>query len=823
MLLWGSLMTELASYIWGDYNTDRIPSSGFKEPKKRLIREWGTWIEGALLGTSVVGRVIHATRTSLYADLAHAANTMAWVWNDPTTAYNGIYAKVGASGSGSWTRLTDLPYSFLAAQNDGDGTANAIEATTPSPIPDGNGRTLITLPIFATNTNTPVTVEFNEDGSPLTIKTSAGNDPVPGGLVAGMIVAGWKDGGTFRMLSDQASAAIQAAAEDAADRAEAAAVGIAFAVCTSRAAIKALDTSLRQAAVLRESGRSGLWLWTLGDYSAHVGYDTAEGLYMAADGVPATTGAWVRSYTGPALSSWFGVSSGATDNSAALSAWLKMLCEYNLYGHHNVAANVQGAVTCAPVNTDVAIMITTDKRGRITYTGGSGLGTLVNLNVDGIKDVTVAGLRIFGGDKCATGLRIEPLSGAPGSIIVRDCVVQDLRLVTGGSANGQGIRVGAPNATPGRYAEVTGCHVKGLYKDSGVTLANSGISIVNFDNTRCDHNTVEEIHHDGTNLIDADGLSIFSGNVSSIYRKQTVSCQNNVLRNCAGRFIKLQTNGNALVRGNACHLTGAITIITEWRWIDSQTGDCDVSENKLYADASWTGGGGDTLISLQTPTSISADNERVTQVARNNRVWTKKRIGTFFRPIVRDVAVDITWDVSGNQIYGPQALAGTTAADMGVNVTLVMTMVTLTAGGKYRLKFNDNTIQANTFILLSGSVSGDYQASTSIEAIDNVMHPLSVATPLLAGTSTWFSSALKLAGNNVGGTSGARVDQDIDLQYVLPGSEFYLGSGNYASAPVSKTFRALRKQTRRDITLTAGTTIQASVDNGATWKTAVLS
>jgi hypothetical protein len=316
-------MTELASYIWGDYNTDRIPSSGFKEPKKRLIREWGTWIEGALLGTSVVGRVIHATRASLYADLAHAANTMAWVWNDPTTAYNGIYAKVGASGSGSWTRLTDLPYSFLAAQNDGDGTANAIEATTPSPIPDGNGRTLITLPIFATNTNTPVTVEFNEDGSPLTIKTSAGNDPVPGGLVAGMIVAGWKDGSTFRMLSDQASAAIQAAAEDAADRAEAAAVGIAITTCATRTELKALDPSLRKLAVLREAGREGTWVWRTGDYSAQIAADTAEGLYLKADSVAASAGAWVRVYDGSVLPTWFGATANAgSSQHTALQAWI---------------------------------------------------------------------------------------------------------------------------------------------------------------------------------------------------------------------------------------------------------------------------------------------------------------------------------------------------------------------------------------------------------------------------------------------------------------------------------------------------------------------
>lgn len=35
--------------------------------------------------------------------------TMAWVLGEATVANNGIYRKIGGSGTGSWTRVADLP------------------------------------------------------------------------------------------------------------------------------------------------------------------------------------------------------------------------------------------------------------------------------------------------------------------------------------------------------------------------------------------------------------------------------------------------------------------------------------------------------------------------------------------------------------------------------------------------------------------------------------------------------------------------------------------------------------------------------------------
>jgi lysophospholipase L1-like esterase len=52
------------------------------------------------------------------ADLAHAANTLAIVTNDPTAANNTTYIKLGASGAGSWQACATSPQAVLRAYLD---------------------------------------------------------------------------------------------------------------------------------------------------------------------------------------------------------------------------------------------------------------------------------------------------------------------------------------------------------------------------------------------------------------------------------------------------------------------------------------------------------------------------------------------------------------------------------------------------------------------------------------------------------------------------------------------------------------------------------
>ncbi|MDX1170252.1 hypothetical protein GOL87_25320 [Sinorhizobium medicae] len=248
-------MAITAAEVWRDYETDGVPSSDAHKVKKSDARAWGAWVEGLINAFISGGGLIFSSKATLDANLAYAANTMAWVIGDATVSNNGVYGKVGASGSGSWTRRADLPFSFIIASDAGAGTPNAIQATTSIPV---SSSALVWTNIFENNTASPVTISFN-GGTALTIKTNAGNDVAVGGLTAGMIVMGIVSGSTFRLVSDQASAAVlaaaeaaQAAAEDAADRAEAAAATALATVATyggssssdSSAAIAAMASAL---------------------------------------------------------------------------------------------------------------------------------------------------------------------------------------------------------------------------------------------------------------------------------------------------------------------------------------------------------------------------------------------------------------------------------------------------------------------------------------------------------------------------------------------------------------------------------------------------
>ncbi|MFN3833723.1 MAG: hypothetical protein ACK4SQ_15975 [Allorhizobium sp.] len=199
-----------AETVFRDFDTDGVPSSGKRNPKKREIRQLLKGYE-SLLTTVGTAANVFLTRADLFATLTRSANTLAWVVSDTTAAYNGIYMKSGASGSGSWSRVADLPYSFIRASDEGAGTANAIQATTSVPVSES---ALIIMNVFEANTATPVTVSFNGDAA-LTIKSNSGEDVEVGGLTAGMLLTGYISGSTFRLANDETVAARIYAARDA--------------------------------------------------------------------------------------------------------------------------------------------------------------------------------------------------------------------------------------------------------------------------------------------------------------------------------------------------------------------------------------------------------------------------------------------------------------------------------------------------------------------------------------------------------------------------------------------------------------------------------
>lgn len=62
----------------------------------------------------------------------------------------------------------------------------------------------------------------------------------------------------------------------------------------TRTALKALDSTKDTTAILTESGREGTFIWRAGDYSTLITADIGEGIYIKANAISSSVGAWER-------------------------------------------------------------------------------------------------------------------------------------------------------------------------------------------------------------------------------------------------------------------------------------------------------------------------------------------------------------------------------------------------------------------------------------------------------------------------------------------------------------------------------------------------
>lgn len=350
------------SEVWRDYEIQGVPSSGARNPEKSEIRATLTDMDSRIATAVATTSLVYGTRAALLLNKAPANGARAEVRGDPTSGYNGVYAKSGPSGSGTWVRVADLPDDVVRLLVTG-GTANAIVAAPSPQLPVTKGNKIYLLRPTATNT-AAVTIDDGE--GPVAIKTVFGNNlPANALLIDTENVLVWSVDHYRLMVSASVDASAiladaQAAAVTAVDAAAAVdlpavtantmlvdnAAGTARESKTfdevrallhaglnqveSRTALKAINTSQQKEAYLVETGREGLFIFRPGDYSDKVTLDTQEGIYIPADDTASTSGAWIRQ--GPwAVNgmqvSWFGVvfDDEDADNTLPLQAALDFI------------------------------------------------------------------------------------------------------------------------------------------------------------------------------------------------------------------------------------------------------------------------------------------------------------------------------------------------------------------------------------------------------------------------------------------------------------------------------------------------------------------
>jgi hypothetical protein len=136
---------QAANSAWRDYQTDGVASTGKNEPSKVEIRAYENQVNAAIdaaLSGQVTAFLPKENLASLNADLAHAAGVYAVVFADATSANNGVYKKIGASGVGSWSQISSFVLGYVsplaigsfAFVNSPDDAAISISGPTTAPV-----------------------------------------------------------------------------------------------------------------------------------------------------------------------------------------------------------------------------------------------------------------------------------------------------------------------------------------------------------------------------------------------------------------------------------------------------------------------------------------------------------------------------------------------------------------------------------------------------------------------------------------------------------------------------------------------------------------
>lgn len=231
----------------------------------------------------------------------------------------------------------------------------------------------------------------------------------------------------------------------------------------------------------------------------------------------------------------------------------------------------------------------------ISYVGAPHV-SFVFYVVGSIAFSRISGLTFDGRDKANGGMTISSTHGRA-RMFARGCHAKNLKVANYAviNAHGVGIRfaIRPDSLKYGGRAQIRDCSVSSIMKETqsaSASLAAQGIAINGFEAVFVQGNRVETVLTDDTVKIDANGINITSRLVGGVYQRMTGDVSGNIIRNCAGRFIKLQVDGDLCVHHNTLELSGPLELITSWRGIDSQIGSCRIEDNTLYSDDQWTGG-----------------------------------------------------------------------------------------------------------------------------------------------------------------------------------------------------------------------------------------
>jgi hypothetical protein len=473
-----------------------------------------------------------------------------------------------------------------------------------------------------------------------------------------------------------------------------------------------------------------------------------------------------------------------------------------------------------------------------TVAGNVGLDlSFAELNIGIVKNI-----EINCNNKVATGLRVQGNQAAPtdpvlkveiNGVNVYSCKMLNQVSVTTAAA---GIRVGSDL---GVNCWITNCYVVDVSREK-LSFSN-GIIATGFITTFIANNVVFNVTHNNiVPLQDADGIAVFSFNdgANRYYRQATATVINNHVIDCDGRFIKLQTNGNAVIENNVLSLTNAMQLIDNFQFIDSQVGSATISHNKIQSLSNWTGGASATVFSIQfaAAANLFETNESFVQRVENNDVYITKRFAYgVTAQVMNAVECNVFYYIKQNTISSdiPLELTGT-VADAAVGRFVYLSGNATLAGftGKWFLDISDNRVSSSAGLLSVANTSNDDFADKWFWYIyDNFIYTWTGGDVVVTGggasplNDCAYTSTLMVRDNNVGssGPTRNRLRLPLDISKILSGSDFGTGDGaapTMTNVPTNwRNGRIYKKGLVTGAENINSTTAfhYLSIDNGANW------
>lgn len=406
-------------------------------------------------------------------------------------------------------------------------------------------------------------------------------------------------------------------------------------------------------------------------------------------------------------------------------------------------------------------------------TGSAAYSTLlITATADDIK-ISVYGLSIDGNNNSCGGIFLTTTS-SNNTGEIRDCRVVNIKS-TSSSSSTNGIAISGMS-----HAVVVNSYVKTIGRITGGTPGVTGASgiFASADYGEITGNYVEGVISD--DLLDSDGVKVFAISAATdVLTRGSFNIRGNTVRNCSGRFVKLQ-HPNAVVAGNTFRHDGG-SVYSSFSGVEAQAGSVVVRDNSYYLGKSPTIGS-DYFCFVTT--NFQNYEKGMGAVVSGNVVRLDQRVkGLCHNRILGDsVNNSVSVDIENNSFFGEGAETVIRNYITGNNATFPITIRAadnyIEGGFVFYYLSGDSSMDGfgamNVTNIVTNNVAANVDANSRLFMVGGTAQDQALGKLLVKGNSGW--SLNFVYGGEIRLASGT----------VLPGSNFsYLAASATAPAGIS--------------------------------------